>query len=378
MYYVATPKSPFARLRKGFAKFFAGRARPRTPSVKPLMDEPIRPAAPLPSSELSHSIAPSALAACALTVVLFWTVLPRLEPSWLTAILLQRGPLQPVTVGAALMGLFAILQRVVGGFRERRAARQVEAWFWPHAPMSTSAARAWIAERGGAGRDWATRRLSALIDAVASGEPGSTARDRLEKADRRTLQDLHQAPRAALNTLPLLGLGGTVLGLSAGMGRLSGFIQGANDIAGLREVLTGFSGSLATAFNSTLLALALMAPLFVLASVVRGRDEATLRLIDGLAERLSKLIERNEQPNVDELVVQRASERVVAAVERGIGELFARHGKSAEAEGRDALTPQLADVLAELPRAFEALRAALNEPRVVDIRVAAEPNAKEH
>ena len=219
-----------------------------------------------------------------ITIGLFWLILPGLTPSRLTILLLNRGPLQPITVGVALMGLFAIAQRAIQGTAERRAANRALNWAWPQAPLSPAMGRAWIDEASGAGRHWVDGRLGRLIDSVASGEPTSMARDRLEQADRRALQELHQLPRVTLGALPLLGLGGTVLGLSGGMAQLSGFIHGATDLAGLREVLTNFSGSLATAFDATLLALALMAPLLVLAGAVRSRDETTLRLIDGLAE----------------------------------------------------------------------------------------------
>lgn len=201
------------------------------------------------------------------------------------------------------------------------------------------------------------------------------ARDRLEQADRRMAQELHQLPRVTLSALPLLGLGGTVLGLSGGMGELSGFIRGASDLAGLREVLTGFSGSLATAFNATLLALALMAPLLIIAGAVRSRDETTLRLIDGMAERLSLLVERPPQPGVDEAVVQRAADCVVAAVERGLAEILGRE-VSPPAE-TNVIGSDVAQALAELPRVLEAIRCALGEPRAVDIRVSALPPAKE-
>jgi len=377
VYYVTQAESPFARLRKRFARL----RRPAWPArLRPAPAQSRAPRAPgagrLPGAATELSSVPF-LAASLATFGLFWLVLPALEPTWLTALLLHRGPLQPVTVGVAILGLFAIAQRALHGVKERQVARHAAGWIWPSAPMPMSAAHAWIAGTAGLGGGWLAKRLTRLVDAVTTGEPSSMARDRLEQADRRMAQELHHLPRVTLSALPLLGLGGTVLGLSGGMGKLSGFIEGANDLAGLREVLTSFSGSLATAFDATLLALALMAPLLVLAGAVRSRDETTLRLIDGLAERLGSLIERIEQPGVDEAVVQLAADRVVAAVERGMGDILGRVERPSTADTGVVIGPHVAEALAELPRVLEAVRGALGEPRTVDIRVGALPQAKE-
>jgi hypothetical protein len=375
LYYVVQAEPPFSRLRKHIGKLLrersAVRSQPRLAQRRAVR----RPRAIRLTGAVADQPWLPLLGASIVTFGFFRLMLPMLEPSWLTALLLHRGPLQPVTVGVALISLFAVVQRAVGGTRARSAARCAAGWDWPQAPISLSAARDWINRSAGPRQTWVGTRLARLVDAVATGEPGSMARDRLERADRRMVLELHQLPRATLSALPLLGLGGTVLGLSGGMGELSGFIQGATDLAGLREVLTSFSGSLATAFDATLLALALMAPLLVLAGVVRGRDETTLRLIDGLTERLSQLIERAGQPNVDEALVQRAADCVVAAVERGLGGIFGREAGAAEAGvviGQD-----VAQALAEMPAVLDAVRAVLCEPRALDVRVGPLPQAKE-
>jgi MotA/TolQ/ExbB proton channel family len=377
MYYVAQNETLFAQLRRRFASPRSS-ARPIRPRREPTRRRAWRipRVGHLPGAWTEASWLPVFLASLA-TFGLFRLVLPDLRPSWLTTLLLERGPLQPVTVGVAMMGLLVIAQRALLGIRERRAVRRTRDWSWPGAPIPLSAARCWLAGTVGQRRGWLATRLIRLTDAVATGEPASMAGDRLQQADRRMAQELHQLPRVTLSALPLLGLGGTVLGLSQGMGKLSGFIAGANDLAGLRQVLTSFSGSLATAFDATLLALALLAPLLVLAGVVRGRDETTLRLIDGVAERLASLIERNEPLGVDDSVVDRAAGHVVVAVERGIEDILGRLGRESASDNGMAICANVAEALAELPGVLESVREALGEPRCVDIRVAAIPAARE-
>jgi hypothetical protein len=55
--------------------------------------------------------------------------------------------------------------------------------------------------------------------------------------------------------IPVLGFIGTVLGLSLAIGRFTGTLQAGGDLAEIRNSLQGVTGGLATAFESTLVAL---------------------------------------------------------------------------------------------------------------------------
>jgi biopolymer transport protein ExbB/TolQ len=55
--------------------------------------------------------------------------------------------------------------------------------------------------------------------------------------------------------IPVLGFIGTVLGLSLAIGRFTGTLQAGGDLAQIRNSLQGVTGGLATAFESTLVAL---------------------------------------------------------------------------------------------------------------------------
>ena len=72
--------------------------------------------------------------------------------------------------------------------------------------------------------------------------------------------------------IPVLGFIGTVLGLSAAIGQFSGVLGSANDVSQISSALKGVTAGLATAFDTTLVAL-VAALIIQLAMTVMRRDE---------------------------------------------------------------------------------------------------------
>jgi len=76
--------------------------------------------------------------------------------------------------------------------------------------------------------------------------------------------------------IPVLGFIGTVLGLSAAIGRFSGVLDDAGDIGKITSALKGVTGGLATAFDTTLVALVAALCVQMLMTVLKKEEEEFL------------------------------------------------------------------------------------------------------
>lgn len=76
--------------------------------------------------------------------------------------------------------------------------------------------------------------------------------------------------------IPVLGFIGTVLGLSLAIGRFTGTLQAGGDLAKIRDSLQGVTGGLATAFESTLVALTFTLILQLVITFQQKREMAFL------------------------------------------------------------------------------------------------------
>jgi hypothetical protein len=76
--------------------------------------------------------------------------------------------------------------------------------------------------------------------------------------------------------IPVLGFIGTVLGLSGAIGQFSGVLGDAGDIAQITSALKGVTGGLATAFDTTLVALVAALVVQLLMTVLKKGEEEFL------------------------------------------------------------------------------------------------------
>jgi hypothetical protein len=76
--------------------------------------------------------------------------------------------------------------------------------------------------------------------------------------------------------IPVLGFIGTVLGLSDAIGQFSGVLGDAGDIGEITKALKGVTGGLATAFDTTLVALVAALILQLLMTVLKKQEEEFL------------------------------------------------------------------------------------------------------
>jgi biopolymer transport protein ExbB/TolQ len=73
--------------------------------------------------------------------------------------------------------------------------------------------------------------------------------------------------------IPVLGFIGTVLGLSEAIGRFSGVLGGAKDVSQISTALKGVTAGLATAFDTTLVALVAALVVQLLMTVMRKHEQ---------------------------------------------------------------------------------------------------------
>ncbi len=80
--------------------------------------------------------------------------------------------------------------------------------------------------------------------------------------------------------IPILGFIGTVQGLGDAVGAFAGSMEGASDVAALKNSLGSIIGGLAVAFDTTLVALIMSVPLTYLTSQMQKSEEDLLNWVD--------------------------------------------------------------------------------------------------
>jgi phage FluMu protein Com len=134
--------------------------------------------------------------------------------------------------------------------------------------------------------------------------------------------------------IPILGFLGTVIGVSAAVGSFTGTLEGSSDIGALKTALKGITGGLATAFDTTLVALSMAMLLTFPVSALQKQESDLLGEVD-------------EYTN--ENLLRRLDDGREGGAERGIG--GTRH------EMRRLVAEALAPHRAEMTAWSERLRA---------------------
>ena len=125
--------------------------------------------------------------------------------------------------------------------------------------------------------------------------------------------------------IPILGFLGTVIGVSTAVGSFTGTLEGSSDIGALKTALKGITGGLATAFDTTLVALAMA---MILTFPVSGLQKFEGDLVGQVDE------------YTNENLLRRLDDGLDGGAERGIG--------GSRAEMRRAFEEVMAPHLAQL------------------------------
>jgi len=202
-------------------------------------------------------------------------------------------------VGMSLWSLFVLLFKWLGFSRERTALRAftapgTAALF--HGGIHPRNAGALAAEL----RDHLTRaKVRRFADAVlfrrvdrilhhVRSVPGKSGINELldyqAQIDLKRLDSSYTVLNVFLWAIPILGFIGTVLGIAQAVNEFASFIQttdgGVQFNAQMRTALAGVTNGLGIAFNTTFIALVLVIPIMVLASVLQKSEEELLLAVE--------------------------------------------------------------------------------------------------
>lgn len=98
--------------------------------------------------------------------------------------------------------------------------------------------------------------------------------------DATTIASSYTIPKVFIWAIPILGFIGTVIGISSAVSGFSGTLDQANDINVLKQSLNNVTGGLATAFDTTLIALVMSLLVKFPASSLQKREEDLLNSVD--------------------------------------------------------------------------------------------------
>lgn len=282
----------------------------------------------------------TALAGALATLGLAYALAP--EGSWARTFLLERGLAQPLTLALFFWGAGHVLRRLVAQVAERRALRacvellREETIDRDRVPALQSA----VGRQSGS---LAGDVLGAVLSYFRTHRPtrdevmrvAGQAVDRT--ADR--IDDEYGALAATLWLIPLSGFLGTVLGMGQAIGAFDAVIAAqAGDLSALAPSVRGLS----VAFDTTLLALALVVPLKIVEVATHRRDRALLDAIDrsvgsGLVQELD--LAGLAQQTAEERAMDRYAETVerirhsLLQIDQLLGSLAARIGTVTQLEG---------------------------------------------
>ena len=98
--------------------------------------------------------------------------------------------------------------------------------------------------------------------------------------DANAVESSYTLLKVFIWAIPILGFIGTVIGISAAVGGFSGSLDQAQDISVLKESLNGVTGGLATAFDTTLIALVMSMLVMFPTSSMQKAEEDLLNWVD--------------------------------------------------------------------------------------------------
>ena len=117
--------------------------------------------------------------------------------------------------------------------------------------------------------------------------------------------------------IPILGFIGTVIGIGTAVGGFASTMENAADINALKESLGGVTGGLATAFDTTLVALVMSIMVMFPVSSMQNAEENLLNWVDEYCNEnfLRRLVDVDRSAGSDKLI----SQEVQIALEKALG-----------------------------------------------------------
>ncbi|MEO0475794.1 MAG: MotA/TolQ/ExbB proton channel family protein [Planctomycetota bacterium] len=166
--------------------------------------------------------------------------------------------------------------------------------------------------------------------------------------DATGVQSSYTVLKVFIWAIPILGFIGTVIGIGDSIGSFTGAMDSAQDVAKLKESLSGVTGGLATAFDTTLIALVMSLLVMFPSSSMQKSEEDLLNWVDEYCnENLLKRLK--DASGVDEgEVAKQVRQSIQAAMDKHHAAFTASATMLEQTAGRGSA---LAENVAELQQA---------------------------
>jgi biopolymer transport protein ExbB/TolQ len=191
-------------------------------------------------------------------------------------------PVEQAEIVLFCCGAMVLISKLLGWLRERATLRQqlIPAWNGQAAPVADAATLSdQLAQQAGVHGTWLGRRLHAGLDFVRGRGSANELDDHLRTLsdnDANELDGSYAMLRFVTWAIPILGFLGTVVGITAA-------VAGVTPET-LEQSLSEVTGGLATAFDTTALALCLTMVLMFGNSIVERLENGLLQSVDAHVE----------------------------------------------------------------------------------------------
>lgn len=185
--------------------------------------------------------------------------------------------------------------------------------------------------------------------------------------DATGVQSSYTVIKVFIWAIPILGFIGTVIGIGDSIGSFTGAMDSAQDVAKLKESLAGVTGGLATAFDTTLIALVMSLLVMFPSSSMQKAEEDLLNWVDeycneNLLKRLKDAtnVQDGEQARQVRLAIESAMDKHHAEIAASSKMLEQTAGRGADLATKVAeLQAAHLDRLKELSEAMDRQDASL-------------------
>lgn len=200
-----------------------------------------------------------------------------------------------------LIALYSLALKVFGLVAEKWKIRKFQWQGDQYEQFSPEVAESLLndLEENRGGKSLLARRLRDGLHYLKARKSHAEIQDYLEtqsERDEHALQASFSTIRLIIWSLPILGFIGTVWGIGIAVDDFAGVVRGDADIDQIKTSLTGVTGGLATAFETTLLALVMsMIVMFPKNFVQKAAEELMIQIDRQVEERLLQKIHERVQ-----------------------------------------------------------------------------------
>ncbi|MEM2990297.1 MAG: MotA/TolQ/ExbB proton channel family protein, partial [Halobacteria archaeon] len=226
-----------------------------------------------------------AIGAIAITV-LFYLIVHQLKNNKFYEIMTQRGPIQYITTFATFWALCILAWKLYLLLEERKAIHMLDL-LPKEGVIDQRRAREILLNIHGMGEQernrFITRRVERAVERMAKTGSTTEVDDALRDQaaiDENIITASYIPVRALIWGIPLLGFLGTVIGMSAAIGKFAQIVMTVGSVEAMKGPLSGATKDLALAFDTTLVALVASLIVMFFMSRLQQEEEAFLTELD--------------------------------------------------------------------------------------------------